>query len=446
MKKKDKKKNPQQVKAEQAQRKNLFWMKMKNVMYQVGCEEAYNMLPPDQKEVLYLARLRPITLECSPECGDRIKPQNLKRLNENLSVFLKGSIYTQVEDDGTERKISSYDLFKYLETLVIYKNSVDESIYPDAKKFKDLLSYLEGKEVIALRNNAREKLEDTITKIGWYNSDVLTGVLFIRRKFIPQDAPAKQFLNDYNTYVIENIKPEPTPFEIDGIKRNIYPVNVATKHVFGATITPEQLGFKGILQKMPLDVYYQSHLIERLKERIGLFHEFSYMAILHSLVATNIIHTEDGGFLLPFEIYKRRVGYLKATLHGDKLIIRTFLFITNNGTPEGKKLTSLIHVQKEDKKFLAIDKLQTFMESDLDTNEKIRSLFKEAGCGDLFKLKKEVEISELFKMKKTADYVSNYLGLNDESALKTPENELTEIIKMMHFEPQEMEIAETVMS
>ena len=46
-----------------------------------------------------------------------------------------------------------------------------------------------------------------------------------------------------------------------------------------------------------------------------------------------------------------------------KIVIRTFLFVTNNGTPEGKKLAQITGLQKLDKKYLALDKLSTFMTS-----------------------------------------------------------------------------------
>ena len=38
--------------------------------------------------------------------------------------------------------------------------------------------------------------------------------------------------------------------------------------------------------------------------------------------------------LLPFYLYKVKVGYLSALITEDKLLFRTFLFITHNSTPE----------------------------------------------------------------------------------------------------------------
>ena len=63
--------------------------------------------------------------------------------------------------------------------------------------------------------------------------------------------------------------------------------------------------------------------------------------------------------LIDFNMYEYKVGYLLITLHEDKLVIRSFLFLTNDGTLEGRKLRQLTRLEKYDKKYLGIDKLST---------------------------------------------------------------------------------------
>jgi hypothetical protein len=45
-----------------------------------------------------------------------------------------------------------------------------------------------------------------------------------------------------------------------------------------------------------------------------------------------------------------------TTLNEGKLVIRSFLFLTNDGTPEGWKLRALTGLAKRDKKYLEIEK------------------------------------------------------------------------------------------
>ncbi|WP_158991691.1 hypothetical protein [Mucilaginibacter sp. L196] len=47
------------------------------------------------------------------------------------------------------------------------------------------------------------------------------------------------------------------------------------------------------------------------------------------------------GHLLPLQIMGKKLGYIIVDVLEDKLIIRTFLFLTNDGTPEGRKLAQI---------------------------------------------------------------------------------------------------------
>jgi hypothetical protein len=82
-------------------------------------------------------------------------------------------------------------------------------------------------------------------------------------------------------------------------------------------------------------------------------------------------------------MYYHKVGYLLTTLHDNKLVIRSFLFLTNDGTPEGRKLHQLTRLEKYDKKYLGIDKLSTFTAYRIDEDEELSAIFREAGCGPL---------------------------------------------------------------
>jgi hypothetical protein len=75
----------------------------------------------------------------------------------------------------------------------------------------------------------------------------------------------------------------------------------------------------------------------------------------------------------------------------DYVLIRTFLFITNTGTPEGDKLAALTKLQKEDRKYLAIDNLPSLLGSDILENEVISKLFRQAGCQSILDLCKDTQ-------------------------------------------------------
>jgi hypothetical protein len=85
--------------------------------------------------------------------------------------------------------------------------------------------------------------------------------------------------------------------------------------------------------------------------------------------------------LVPFDLASGKIGYLLCRWCERKIIITTFLFLTNDGTPEGKKLEELTMLKKMDKQHLQIDTVQHFLSYHIDRNEELKSLFIEAGCG-----------------------------------------------------------------
>ncbi len=104
-----------------------------------------------------------------------------------------------------------------------------------------------------------------------------------------------------------------------------------------------------------------------------------------------------------------KVGYFVVKLHGDKLVIHTFLFLTNNATPEGEKLNRLLNTDKKDKMYLDIDNLPSFNAYHIDQNEKLSELFKDAGCGSLLKLGHVKEFTEIDIKDKNSQSIEHYL-------------------------------------
>ena len=73
----------------------------------------------------------------------------------------------------------------------------------------------------------------------------------------------------------------------------------------------------------------------------------------------------------------------------DKAIVRSFLVLTMNGTPEGDNLYNHLKLSRYDKEYLKLDKLETFVQSDLQDDPKLRDIFSKCGCEHLFKMTNE---------------------------------------------------------
>ncbi len=108
------------------------------------------------------------------------------------------------------------------------------------------------------------------------------------------------------------------------------------------------------------------------------------------------------------------------------------MFLTNNGTPEGDKLNKALGIRKLDKKFLAIDKLSTFVKlSEQEANE-LKELFADYGLESLFEIRKEAIDIEATSLKKYneepeeqeySEKIKNYLTVKGEEDNELEEND-----------------------
>lgn len=171
------------------------------------------------------------------------------------------------------------------------------------------------------------------------------------------------------------------------------------------------LGFKTTGLDIPLEIYISTHALDRLQERInitpGIMHQILLLTFLQPKISRrwmgDVSHVD-------FLVAGLKAGYLVVKLHGSKLMIHTFLFLTNNDTFEGEKLGRLLSIVKEDKKYLEIDSLPAFNSYHIDKNEKLSKLFKDAGCESLLKMGhlKEFTINQVAD--KDAESILQYLA------------------------------------
>lgn len=137
-----------------------------------------------------------------------------------------------------------------------------------------------------------------------------------------------------------------------------------------------------------LDVYIQSHALKRLKERLDLLSEEAInYAIWENITRIDRLEKYQHYLLLPFDIMGVKVGYLVGKVVADKLLFRTFLFITHNSAPEGKRFKAISGLVKEDITYWRIDRLSAFANLDEDKYPELIRIFNEAGMEYLLQLK-----------------------------------------------------------
>jgi len=410
VKKKEKKINSQQLKQEEIHQKNCYLQRIKAMMEILGDASAYDCLSHAGVELLYLGRIRPVKLISSDKPDLKVSKSDLNKMNEVLNQLLHGKL---ISINPEKKQISLYDYMCYSETIYFFWRHADKGTCLNPEAFKQkfpIFNDFDDKrlEIHLIKDNCIQFISWVYTKLGHFYVRIELEIL----KLNTNSFNSKAF---YNNYIVYFEKPETELFEIDRHKRAIFRIGIYHENEFiGLTLTPEQLGINGLLKNIPLKVYIQRHALERITERIGdNFAITTYSEIINMVSKHHTFTSGDGGFLFPYTYMDKRLGYLKADIFGDQLIFRTFLFLTNNGTPEGKKLANLLGIQKADKKYLGIDNLNTFINSDIESNENLKRVFCQAGCGDLFELKKILKGNSSPTIH-CANYLEKYLGLDRE--------------------------------
>lgn len=181
---------------------------------------------------------------------------------------------------------------------------------------------------------------------------------------------------------------------INGSKRPAYrlakPLDSVMTPILWISVDVSILGniYKG--NQKTLDVFIQSHALARLRERLDLLDQeaINYALWENTHTINQFVHFR-GYLLLPFNVFGIKTGYLVANIIDDKLLLRTFLFITHNTSPEGVRLKKMTGLGKEDITYWKIDRLSTFVNFNEAKYPGLTQLFRKAGLETLFELKKK---------------------------------------------------------
>jgi hypothetical protein len=135
------------------------------------------------------------------------------------------------------------------------------------------------------------------------------------------------------------------------------------------------------------NVYVQQHALDQLHERVPLANRgLVEMCMLASLDSPEYAHQTENKALVEFRIAGKKLGYLVTTRLPDRVLVRTFLFLTMQGTPESRLLRDRLKLQRPDIDHLGLDRLETLTLTDIRDDPELVASFRSCGLGHLFDL------------------------------------------------------------
>ena len=176
---------------------------------------------------------------------------------------------------------------------------------------------------------------------------------------------------------------------LDGESRPIHRVGTSNEWcgIHWASWTGATTGAADADRELP--VYAQSHALRQLRSRIDLptFAPWLEYWMYRSLKDPAIVERlPDGDVLVAYELDGCRLGYLVVTPMADRVVVRTFLFLTMAPSPEARQLEQQLRLRRHDVNWLGLHELSAFTRSDLLDDTTLRPMLDACGCGHLFDL------------------------------------------------------------
>jgi len=387
-----------------AQRKNEYLRKIRKVLDVIECGHLLKLIDMRELEIIYQFRCKAIQIVVAE--NDFMPGRKLKWIRRLVAAMLKRYEVKLMADKGS---VDLDTFFTAGATLIVYYRMLDAEDYKNAALVKKTLEpfyeyRLHIKEayehLIQITKTASLMLSDMTKRMFWASIDL--------------NLANKDMGIGYHV-IWHSVVPEKIHVEINGETHTAIRVGYcgAQSGPEWVSIKAEKLGIHTANPDKRYDVYIQTHALQRLNERIDCIYSETLLTELFISVKVAKCQREpnSGKILIDFTVVDTKAGYLLCDVIDNKIIIRTFLFLTHNGTPEGEKLRQNTGLQKEDIQFLDLDKLSTFIAPEVYNNERIRKIFTEAGCDSIFHFHEYVEEYEIpIKKHPNATLIEKYIG------------------------------------
>lgn len=381
------------------EQKNKFLSQFRALVNLIAGQGIYDLIPSKELEKIYFSRAR--AMRIIPEEGS-IVPDDVLEISKSLLRLYIQNQQIAAYVNGPTISIEEFSTTGY--TLYIYSEMLNVNDYPNAHIVKKSLEPFNKN--IAIEREVENHIIEINRTIAWCLSSFNSNLYLFNFK-------VQKELNGKPGYAfaveIRSKKLPQSAVEIDNVSRNVIQI--------GWLLNPDSKEFEFVtlnLNGIDYQVFMQQHAIHKLQERIdcvipGFLHFFAYL----SLKNPTIQRKSKNELLIEYKLFDKKVGYFLGLIINDAIIIRTFLFLTNDGTPEGSKLNATIGLSKQDKKYLEIDKLSTYLFTDLKNDERLKTLLFNNDCKSLFELDDKLLIKpEDIELQPITKHISKYLGFD----------------------------------
>jgi len=390
-----------------AQFKNEFMRKLKLISACCCGKEFYDLLPPDELNFIYSIRCH--TFKIVPADGHLVSDKVLSSIKKLLWPMVKTEKMA-LPNYGIE--ISLDDYFTVGLTLQNYSKMVTDRNFRHVDRIKSISNDFGYDEEIF--DAGVIQLQGLLSTLGCWES-IIGGYTYwidYTLKLIETHGTGIQ-----NVLEIYSHKPESIRIKINGTFRPVVKLGCGFSETGLEWITLQSslLKINNATFHPPLNVYFQSHTLKRMAERIDCIPvPLAHINAIASFRDARVFYDNYRNMLIEYRILDCKAGYFRVDVVDGVAVVRTFLFLTQSGTPEGQLLWKNTGLQKLDTKYLVMDKLSSFMFSDVGDNNRIRKILQDSGCQGLLDLYAIINTNGVRHSNHSiSSMMLDYLGISD---------------------------------
>lgn len=340
-------------------------------------EGTFQLIPERNLQIMHMCRFTTPRLILAPET--KIKSNILDDMKDTMIYLMD---LDTMEIKKNDKPISFLHFTTYYMTILNYCALLNDDDFARAgvirERAKEMLLYHD--QILV---NANEHIGSIMSGLAILFSSPEVKYYYTKSE---NHLGIKDLTGNFLIFRLHECKPVVEEFIVNDDPRPAFKIGFPRPNLgldWFKIRPPDKDNFKW---KKAYEIYIQSHALDRLYERLNCLKDYHVtFEFFLGLLNPKIIY-ENGRMLIAYYYGKCKLGYFVTDLVDGKLLMRTFLFVTNEGTPESRKLKEIAGLGKLDISYWNIDKLKNFIDSDIATQPEIKNIFIEAGCGDLFEV------------------------------------------------------------
>lgn len=335
----------------------------KKILRHFGLEpELIDVFTKKQKQFLLTVMVEPPIVK--PKLERTVPRQYVKNIHTEMYRFMKTNFWGDPENQLTYMDVAIYGISFLVNIASFYEAGLYGPGILQEEAAKRIYEKTDGNDVL-------NHIYNDILRIVWYETKMYSRINFRTYCF--------EYSVDYHTRIngksmrvtalLTAWDSESKKFTYRNIERKAFGVLKVTDDGRPVPVTVRRNKvFPTAKESEMLNVYVQSHVLHRFKERLDAFGVGIQNLLIH-YAFTNGLQTANIGRQVLFTCLVEDdmpVGYFAFFIQDNDIVINTFIPLASANTPEGSKLHELLPLGKDDIIYLGMDKLSFYLTVDFE--------------------------------------------------------------------------------